>query len=317
VWRPLSVARASADRVLNLIGTAPGADRDINVARAALFAGFSMLDMADMFCVGTISTPDNQPGPPLNTQEMLNIAVERFTRAHAVGTAAGGAVGTQLANAALVGRARAHLQAGRNAQALQDANAVAPGFVFNLPYVDDVGNRTRLGNRMWSFTADRGSIGVAPAYQVGDPRVPFLAPGTHNFVAFEGPDQPIFAVQQKYPSYAAPIRLASRLEADYIAAEAQGTAAMLALIQARRAANNRPAYTGGTDAESVLREFLVQRAFEFYLENRKIGDLRRHPQHTPFVPQPGPYFKPGYGAVQDQVCLPLPQAETDNNPNFD
>jgi starch-binding outer membrane protein, SusD/RagB family len=315
VWRPLSVARASGDNLVHLL-TGTAGEQSVHAARASLFAGYSVLLMAEMFCVGTISGPGNEPGPPLTTAQMLDAAVERFTRAIQVGEAVGTAAATALVNAALVGRARAHLQAGRNAEALADAQRVPAGFVFALNYIDDSGNRTRLSNRLWQFTADRGSVGVAPGFRVDDPRVPFLPPAQHTFIAFETPDQPEFYVQQKYPGYATPVRLASKLEADYIAAEAQGTQAMLDLIQARRAAVGLPGYTGPTDAQSVLVEFFEQRGREFYLEAKRMGDFRRHPDAVLHVPQPGPYRKGGYGPVSDQMCLPLPRAETDNNTHF-
>jgi starch-binding outer membrane protein, SusD/RagB family len=316
VWGPLSVARASADNLVHMLTGTPG-EQSVHMARASMVAGFAVQFMAEHFCVGTISGPGNEPGPALNEQQMLAAAIERFTRAIDVGRAVNTATSNAIANAALVGRARAHLQAGNTAQALADAQAVPAGFVFNLNYIDDVGSRTRLSNRMWQFTVDRGSIGVAPAFRVNDPRVPSLAPGTHPYNAFESSVQSEFWVQQKYPNYAAPIRLASKLEADYIAAEAQGTAAMLTLIQARRAANDQPAYTGPTDAQSVLRELMRQRSLEFFLEARRMGDFRRNPGAVADMPDPNqPYWAPGYGPMGDDTCWPLPRAETDNNPHF-
>jgi starch-binding outer membrane protein, SusD/RagB family len=316
IWGPLSVARASADNLRRtLTGTA--GENTVHNARAAMVGGFSVLLMAEHFCVGTISGPGNEPGPPLNMAQMLDAAIERFTVAINVGRAVNTAASNAIANAALVGRARAHLQAGNNQQAIADAQAVPAGFVFNLNYIDDSGNRTRLGNRMWQFTADRGSIGVAPAFRLDDPRVPTLAPGTHPYNAFEGAAQGDFFVQQKYPNYAAPIRLASKLEADYIAAEAGGTATQLAMIQARRTASNQAAYTGGLDPQSVLREFLWQKHLDFFLEGKRMGDFRRHPDAITAMPDPNrPYWIAGYGTMGSDTCWPLPRAETDNNPLF-
>jgi starch-binding outer membrane protein, SusD/RagB family len=316
VWSPLSVARASADNVVRTLTGTPG-ENSVHLARASMIAGHSVLLMAEHFCVGTISGANNVPGPPLNEQQMLQAAVDRFTRAIEVGRSVNTAASLAVANAALVGRARAHLRLGNAAQSLADAQAVPAGFVFNLNYIDDVGSRTRLSNRMWQFTADRGSIGVAPAFRVNDPRVPQLAPGQHPFNAFEGAAQGEFFVQQKYPNYAAPIRLASRLEADYIAAEAQGVAAMLAMIQARRTASNQGPYIGPVDPQSVLREFLWQKHLDFYLEARRMGDFRRHPNAITALPAANsPYWIQGFGPYGTDTCWPLPRAETDNNPNF-
>ena len=119
------------------------------------------------------------------------------------------------------------------------------------------------------------------------------------------------------PASTSPIRLASKLEADYIEAEATGTAAQLALIAARRAANAQPAYTGSTAPAAVLTELMEQKGRDFYLEAKRMGDFRRIPAAVINVPVPGTaYFKPGFSPVGNQVCWPLPLAETDNNPNI-
>ncbi len=313
VWVPLSRAASASALVIGL--ELPTPESNINYARSHLWYGYSMVLMAEQFCQGTV-----RGGPPLTTAAMLDTAITAFGRAISIGTAAGGATGTQIANTARVGRARAHLQAGNKSAALTDANAVPAGFVFNMPYVDDLGNRTRLGNRIWQFIADRGSQAVAPIWRVSDPRVPQrVAPGNLSPQdAFYASDRGVpYVIQDKYPNFGSPIRVASKIEADYIAAEATGTAAMLALIQARRAANNQPAYTGGTGDAAVLQEFFTQRGLEFYLEGKRLGDFRRAGAAVIGMPVPGStYWKPGFAPVGSQSCYPLPIQETDNNTNF-
>jgi hypothetical protein len=156
---------------------------------------------------------------------------------------------------------------------------------------------------------------VQPAWRVDDPRVPWIGP-VGGKKAIDGLTD--MYEQGKYRSYDAPVRLASKLEADYIVAEASGDiAAQLALIAARRAANRQPAYTGPTTAAAVLVELMEQRGREFYLEGKRLGDARRNPGSVLHVPAPGTaYFKPGYSAVGDQTCFPLPYLETSNNSNF-
>ena len=123
--------------------------------------------------------------------------------------------------------------------------------------------------------------------------------------------------QQKYPAYATPIRLASKLEADYIAAEAGTSADQLTLIAARRTAAGLPPYAGGTDDASVLTELMDQKGFDFWLEGRRLGDFRRNPSNVNYMPVPGdPYFKAGFPPIGSKTCYPLPLAERDNNPNF-
>jgi hypothetical protein len=314
VWQPLSRAVASAKQVLDL--ELPNPTTNISIARAATFRGFAMLQMASDFCTGTFSS-----GPELTTAQMLDSATFWFSKAIDVGRANASTDGVALANAALVGRARAKLQKGDNAGAATDANAVPAGFEYLLRYTDDAGNRGRLGNDVYIFSFDRGSISVAPWYRQGDPRVPYRAAGgTPAPTAVPQDAVPGgFHQQTKFFSYAASMRLASKLEADFIAAEASGNVGtQLALINARRAANGRPVYDGAQDAASVKVELFNQRALEFYLEGKRVADFRRSPASVaPTITASGqPYFKPGYGNTGTNTCYPIPRAERDNNPNM-
>jgi starch-binding outer membrane protein, SusD/RagB family len=315
VWQPLSLATASTKIVLDL--DLPNPTTNINLARAATFRGFSIEMMAETFCTGTLPKDAAEGGPELQTAALLDSAIYWFGQAIDVGTANGTADGKALANAALVGRARAKLQQGDKAGAAADAAAVPAGFEFDLTYTDDLSNRTRLSNRLWQFSFDRGSISVSEPYRLDDPRVPYLAPGESSLQ----PQDAVpggFYVQQKYPAYNTSIRLASKLEADYIAAEASGDVAQqLALIAARRAANGQAAYAGPGDAASVLKELFFQRALDFYLEGKKLGDFRRNPSAVYAVPPTGAaYVKPGYVPIGSDTCFPIPRAERDNNPGM-
>jgi hypothetical protein len=311
LWEPLSIAAASSKQVLDL--ELPTPTTNLNYARAALWRGYSFILMAESFCVGAVNE-----GPPLNTAAMLDSAVANLTNAITIGRANNTAAGNEIANTALVGRARAHLQAGRRTQAAADADAVPAGFTYSLPFIDDLAARTRLSNRMRFFTLDRGSISVAPYFRTGDPRVPFAPPGTPGLVAQDANAGPFYG-QTKYPAYNTPVRVASKLEADYIKAEATGTTAeRLALINARRTANQQPVYSGPTTEAAVLAELIEQKGRDFYLEGKRMGDFRRLGAAViGGEPEPGAtYFKPGFPTIGDQTCFPLPLQETDNNPNF-
>jgi hypothetical protein len=325
VWFPLSQSASSAYLVLDAV--LPNPDSNINYARANLFLGFSYVFMAEQFCRGTVRS-----GPELTTLAMLDSAVAHFTLAISRGDAAGGE-GLNLANAARVGLARAHLQAGRLPEAITAATSVPAAFNFNLNYTDDLAQRFRLANRMWFYVRDRGSIAVAPIWRIGpelpaptvqnvEPRVPWRVTATTGDFAPQdaayASDRGVpYAIQQKYTDYNIPVRLASRLEADYIVAEAQGTAAQLTLIDARRVANGQPVYGGATDANSVLTEFFTQKGLDFYLEGKRLGDFQRYPANIIGVPVPGStYWKPGFAPVSNNTCFPLPITEIDNNPNL-
>jgi len=327
VWFPLSLGIVSAYKVL--AAALPDTANNVHYARVNMVLGFSYVFMAEQFCQGTVLS-----GPPLTTQDMLDSAIAHFATAIPQGRGAGGE-GISIANASWVGIARARLQMDSLAAAAAAADSVPAGFNFNLNFVDDLAQRFRLANRMWFYVRDRGSIAVAPIWRIGpqrgpdtlqnaEPRVPWKLPATSGSTAYAPQDAAYstdrgvpYAIQQKYPDYNVPVRLASKLEADYIKAEAQGTAAQQTLIAARRALNGQPAYGGATDSASILTEFFTQRGLDFYLEGKRLGDFRRHPLNIIGVPVPGStYWKPGFAPVGNQVCYPLPIGETDNNPNF-
>lgn len=316
VFGGISTAIVSSGKVIDVLKGTPNELSNVDLARAELVAGYSFEFMAEDFCIGTV-----RDGPALDSASMLDSAQAHFTRAIAIGTAAGSSDGTAFANAALVGRARSELQEGNKTAALADADQVPDGFEYDIQYFNDNANLTRVGNQLWARTFGRGSISVAPAYRdLNDPRVPVVPPGeTFQGVRFSPQDgtTPFYA-QVKFASYAAPIRLASKLEAEYIAAEASGNAAELDLIAERRSANGQDPYSGPTDDASVLTELMTQKTLDFYLEGKRLGDFRRNGDAVLNMPVPGtPYFKTnGYGPIGDQTCYILPIGETSNNPNL-
>ncbi len=310
-WRDMSLAAASAKLLLDL--TLPNPTTNINIARGATFRAYAMLFLATDFCTGALSS-----GPELSNAMMLDSAIFWFTKGIEVGTANASIGGVALARAALVGRARAKLQRGDKAGALTDANAVPAGFTFILTYQDDLANRTRLSNALWRGTVDRSVISVPPYYQTTDPRVKWLPPGQHPYNAWDAAAGP-YVIQQKYTGYASSIRLASTLEAEYIAAEAAGDVnQQLALINRQRAAASLTPYSGATDAASVLVELFDQKGLDFWLEGKRLADFRRQPiAAAHYVPVSGtPYWRPNLGTIGTQTCYPLPFQERDNNPNF-
>ncbi len=202
VWFPLSQTAASTYLVLEK--TLPTPTTNTNYQKAHFALAYSFLLMAENFCQGTVRS-----GPPLNTAAMLDSAIGHFTEAinigNAVTVAADTAAARNMARAAMVGRARAKLQKGDKPGAIADANAVPAAFNYNMVYFDDLSNRTRLGNRLWQFTADRGSIAVAPFFRVNDPRVPQrqapsnLLPQDANYPVDRGAP---YIIQNKYPTFA-------------------------------------------------------------------------------------------------------------------
>jgi hypothetical protein len=310
LWSPLQRSIATNELAIQVLAKGAAAASDINLARAYMNSGFSLELMAEHFCEGTILS-----GPPLTPAQVSDTAAARFARAIAIATAAGGAEGTKIVNASNVGLARARLQKKDYAGAAAAAALVPAAFVYNAVTVDDPSNRG-LGNGAYVYDIGSNSIVVPDAYRaLNDPRVPWRDAGRR------AQDTQLEYFQQlKYAGYNAPIRIASGLEASYIAAEARlqtgDASAATALITARRAANAQPAFTGSGSA-ALLAELMNQRAREFWLEAKHTGDLNRNPAATPFVGAAGtPFYKPAQGNYGTVTCLPVPLAEVNANPNF-
>jgi hypothetical protein len=312
LWIPLQRAIATNELAVQTLAAAPQAASDINLARAYMNSGFALVLLAEHFCQGTILV-----GPPLTPAQVLDTAINRFTRAIAVGSAAatGGVTeGTKVVNASNVGLARAHLQKKEYASAASAAALVPPAFVYNAVAVDDPNNRT-LGNGVFFYDVNRVLV-VPSAYRaLNDPRVPWRDAGVN------AQDAQLRHFQQlKYGGFAIATRIASGLEARYIVAEARlqtgDPSAALTLIAERRSANGQPVFTGTTPAE-ILAELMDQRAREFWLEAKHTGDWVRNPTATPYVPAAGTlFYKPGQGNFGDASCMPVPLAEIAANPNF-
>lgn len=310
---PLSLAIASNENAIAALEDGAGAASDVNLARAAMNVGFSLELMAESMCSGVI-----RGGPELSDEQLLDSAIARFQQAVAVGSAAG-AEGADIVSASNVGLARAYLQKGDYGNASATAAQVPDGFVSWVLSSANTSTRDLLGNQIFGYTDINNAI--APAlYRVDDPRVPVdsTKPGaTENGVKL--------VIPAKYTSYGDPIRLASSLEASYIGAEAVlhgdgDVGPAMALIDERRAVGGQGAYSGGTDTLSVITELLDQRARDFWLEGKKLGDLRRNPSvpleavlmdpaGSTFYANPGLQFG-------SNLCAPIPPQETNANPNF-
>jgi starch-binding outer membrane protein, SusD/RagB family len=311
VWRDLQRSIASGEDAIVKLAEAGG----INLARAYFTSGYAILLMAETFCQGTVALSPTEPGPPLDVAQMVTMSIERLTSARQLASGLTGAEATGMATATLVGIARAHLLGGNDAAARAAADQVPADFEFNLQHVDDPGNRGRLGNNVWAFSETRISLVVPPEYQAmadaGDPRIEYVATGR---ISQDGVLP--FDRQDKYKGWADPIRLASGLEARYIAAEAGSVDEQLALIAERREFGNQEPFTG-TSPDAVLTELMEQKSRDFWLEAKRMGDFRRNPNHVPYIIPPGDnYYKPELGLVGNQTCWPVPDAEKRNNPNF-
>jgi hypothetical protein len=313
IWAPLQRAIATNELATQTLAPGAGAASDINLARAYMNAGFGLEYLAEHFCQGTFLV-----GPPLTPAQVSDTAIDRFTKAITIGAAAataGVAEGTKVVNASNAGLARAALQRKDYARAATAAALVPAAFVYNVITIDDASNRG-LGNQTYSYDLGGPSVVTPDAYRaLNDPRVPWRDAG------IKAQDSQLqYYQQRKYIGYATPIRITSGLEASYIAAEAKlqtGDANVAtSLIAARRTANGQPAFTG-TGNPAILAELMDQRAREFWLEGKHMGDWIRNPTATPYIPASGTaFYKPAMGVYGNATCLQVPTAEVVANPNF-
>ena len=326
VFEPIALAIASGERVQELLADVPDAATNINIARAAFASGYGIILMAETFCEVVISSGPGNLGSPLTPAEAFPEAIERLEKVVQIASANSTAEAKALANAARVGIARANLSLGRYDAAIAAAKQVPADFLFEAARIDDAADRNvrgALNNTVYGFTLGRPSLVVPPYFRaLDDPRVPFQLELQNGSPAkTQGLDLDFYK-QTKYADYGADIRLASGLEALYIIAEAElkkgNQAPALALIAAR----SIPTAKDGNDIDfvptnSTLTELLDQRARDFYLEAQHMGAWLRNPTETPYVlPAGSPLYYDSSIVIGNQTCYPVPDDETDNNPNF-
>jgi len=330
LYAPIQRARflgEDAARRLKIL-LADSASRDNRLARALMFAGYAYVVLGEMNCTTPIDL-----GVPKTPEEMFTDAIGHFQEAITVATAAKaylqsiGASANAIAatdsvrNAALVGAARAALNKNDKAAALAFAGQVPAVFEFRLYYNDNTAaQRSRTYERL-TLGKNGHMLNTPFAAMTGDPRVPRIGGTTANqWTPLSPPSYSTFNNTVAGADFAAimSFRLSSALEAQYIIAEAQGpTPATLNFVNLRRAAGLQAAVSLTGDA--LMAELRDQRSRDFYLDNHRLGDLRRYLKHynVDLFPK-GPYPGSTSGQVYDQTitCWPLPTNEINGNPNI-
>jgi hypothetical protein len=265
------------------------------------YAGYAYTLLAEGMCSMAIDG-----GPEMAQDEVLAIAEERFTDAIARATAIND---VSLLNMARVGRARVRLDRGNMTGAAEDAILVPSGYVRNAEFSEAVPARE---NRFFNLTVRNDFLSVGPTYRnltvdgVPDPRVRVQDMGRN------GPDNATRIFRQlKFTTSTSNFPIASWAEAQLIYAEAVGGQAGLDAINRVRAANNVPQLAGpppaGADFTNLV---LEERRRQLFSEGQRYADMLRH--DLPF--QTGVNRK---GQTYSSLtCVPLPDVETRNNPNF-
>jgi hypothetical protein len=311
IYTPLSIARADADTVAARLETWSDADvanRQKLLSQAYTYAGYSLVLLGEGMCTAAINV-----GPELTSAQIFAEAKARFDKAAIAATAANDAA---TLNLALLGRARAELDAGDKAAAGADAAKIPPGFVANIS--TDAGTARRqnyvfLGVNQSSWASVDPSFRGLTVNGAPDPRVAVTNTGRN------GTSGAALWTADKYTTLATPIAVGRYAEAQLIVAESKLAAndipGAVAAINAARATHPGLALYDATGQSSaqVLAQIQEERRRELFLEGHHLGDLRRY--GLPFLPAAGtPYFTNGqYGT---QTCFPLPDVEKINNPNI-
>jgi hypothetical protein len=283
VYTPLQTARVSAERTILLLEAwtdVQVAERRRLLATMHAYAGYATLLLGEGFCSTVLSVP-GASGALVFGGEITRDSAFRVAEA----------------------------RFGDLASARGDAVRVSADFTYLMTASADP---LRRQNRAWEEERAEDIVTVGILYRsLADPRVPVTDQRR------TGPTRvPVF-YEEKYPTAASPIRIASAAEARLIVAEADiaaGTAASLesarSIIDAFRARGNQPPLAT-SDAATLRAALIDQRRRELFLEGQHLGDIIRYA--LPFTPAVGaPY--PGGGVYGSQRCLPLPDVERDNNP---
>lgn len=306
IYLPLSTARWAGDNALTALQTWTdadvGAQRTELIARAALYAGFSYLDMGMSMCEAAFDL-----GPVVDQAGMFALAEERFNLAITSAQASGAA---SVLTAAYLGRARARLFQGNGAGATADAQLVPAGFVYEATY-DATDNRRY--NRLFASVSHFGDYTVDPASRdlmtegVIDPRTAVVKLSTRP-----ADSKAVMYGPAKYTDDGSAIRLATYDEAQLILAEVAGGSQAVTIIDALRDAAGLPHYSGATDAASIRQLIIDERQRALFVEGFRNYDIQRF--DIPLSPAPGTPYPVKGGNYGNTTCLPLPDIERFNNP---
>jgi hypothetical protein len=303
--------------------------RDLRVARALAYGGYTYIALGEMMC----TTPIDR-SVPKTWEEMMTAAVAKFDSAVVIANAAKAYYGTltpaqpnailaadSVITFANVGAARASLNKNDKAKATTYAQLVPANFVFNAYYTDNTtGQIHRTYNRIGTGNGVGTLTGTPFEAMAGDPRVPrATTPAGRVGTPLSPPSYSSYSNTVAGANFVPimSVRIASGLEARYIIAEAAGpTPATLTFVNERRAAGLQApvALTG----DALMAELRDQKSRDFYLDNHRLGDLRRYKKYynVDLFPK-GPYPGSTTGQIYNEAidCWPLPTNEINDNPN--
>jgi len=310
-YTPLQQARFQLDDTFGRLEKFTDADvpnRADLMATLRAYSGYAYLLLAEGMCDMTV---DN--GPKMTKAQVIAIAIDRFTDAIARATAAND---QSILNTALVGRARVELDINKLTEAAADAILVPPTFVRNAEFTE--GGVASRENRIYNLTIRNNFLSVGDYYRnltvngitgtVPDPRVKTKDAGVNGSDGVTRIWQ-----QQKFVAQAGatPIPIASYNEAQLIYAEAVGGQAGFDAINRVRTANGVPTLAGPPPTGQAYTDLILEeRRRQLFSEGQRYSDMLRY--NLPF---PSGVNRKGQ-TFSTLTCVPLPDVETQNNPNF-
>jgi hypothetical protein len=300
-WSNMQTARWTAEsgivRMKAVLGA--GFDANVNTPRAYLYAGFANRLLGENVCVAVIDG-----GPAQSDTVYFQRAESLFTRAYTLATALNI---TNVATAALGGRATVRAWQGNWTGAVTDATLVPTAFVFNAIFSTNT-TRENLDIANQTITRSESSVfGTVYASNNKEPRATWDTVRTGTAVTKGANGTPVFR-QTKYKTLAAPVALTKGTDMLLLRAEAAlragDVAAAVTLINQERATFGLPALAASTvaDARTALQS---ERGYVLWLEGRRLWDLRR-------------WFAEGTSTFLQarDKCLPPSADEQASNPNL-
>lgn len=316
-YTPLQQARFQAEdlgRRAEAFTDAQLPNRTRILTEAAAYAGYAYVLLGEGMCEMTVDG-----GPKITRAQTFALAEARFTSAITLAGSSTVAELVSLRNMALVGRARARLNLANLAGAAADAALVPANYVRLAEYSETTPARE---NRIYNLTIRNDFLSAAESYRnltltngQPDPRVRVVPQMTTTTPVRPrlGNDgvTPIWQ-QQKFTGAAAggvSLPIATWAEAQLILAEASTGQAAVDALNRVRAANGVPALTAAEIAD-LPGTILEDRRRQLFSQGNRYGDMLR--KNLPFVTGVN---RKGQ-TYSTLTCVPLPYAETRNNPNL-
>jgi hypothetical protein len=300
-YQPLQTTRVLGDKTYDLLKSFEGLTaKEQMLGNTAAYTGYAILLLGEGFCKSSLDG-----GPPVTREAMFALAEQRFTTALQHATTANDQA---LRNFALIGRARSRLDLKKYTDALADARLVPQGFIKNATFATTANRRL---NYVSVQNLEVLQISVEPTFrnlQIGgvvDPRVP-----AYDLKRVGQDGSTLMWGQSKYPNGASSIPLAKWQEAQLIIAETAGGQEAVDAINRVRTAAKLPLFSSN-DPLVIRKTVIEERRRELFAEGHRLNDILRLPEVD--FPRGSNFKGEPYG---DEECIPLPDREVLNNPNF-